>query len=102
MYLIEIFLPLSDNDGKPFPRLEREAVERELTSRLGGLTAYPRAPASGLWKEAHAKLQEDDLVVYEVMTEIIDVQWWQEYRERLKGTFRQEKLLIRAQRIKVL
>ena len=102
MYLIEIFLPLADNDGHPFPDADREAVERELTGRFGGLTAYPRAPASGLWKESHSKVQQDDLVVYEVLSEALDVEWWGNYREKLEGIFRQEKLLIRSHKIQLL
>lgn len=101
MYLIEIFLPLADNDGHPFPD-DRAAVERQLTDRFGGLTSYPRAPASRLWEKSHARVQQDDLVVYEVLAETLDVEWWRNYRKRLEGVFRQEKLLIRSHEIQVL
>jgi hypothetical protein len=102
MYLVEIFLPLTDNEGLPFPPDQHEGVERALADRFGGVTAYPRAPASGLWKVSPTKSQQDDLVVYEVMTKELDASWWSDYRQHLERVFRQEKLLIRAQQIEVL
>jgi hypothetical protein len=102
MYLIELFLPLRDNRNQPFPHADYEAVERELTERFGGVTAYPRAPATGLWKTSPTKTIEDDLVVYEVMAKELDRDWWLEYRERLEKAFRQERVIIRAQAIDLL
>jgi hypothetical protein len=102
MYLIELFLPLSDNDNQRFPRSHYEAVEQELTTRFGGITSYPRAPASGLWQSSPGEVQHDDLIVYEVMTETLDDAWWASYRRRVEQTFRQEKLLVRAQQVDLL
>jgi hypothetical protein len=39
VFLIEFFLPTSDNDGSPFPKDEFERIRRELTERFGGVTA---------------------------------------------------------------
>jgi hypothetical protein len=102
MHLIELFLPLRDNRGQPFPHADYVAVERQLTERFGGVTAYPRAPATGLWKTSPTKTVEDDLVVYEVMADKLDVPWWQAYREALEKTFRQDRILIRAQQVDLL
>ena len=102
MYLIEIFLPLSDNNGVRFGRSQYETVEKELSERFGGVTSYPRAPATGLWKGADAATQEDDLVIYEVMAENLDVDWWSTYRAKLDKVFRQEKLLVRAHTMQLL
>ena len=102
MYLIEIFLPLADNNGVRFGRSQYETVEKELSERFGGVTSYPRAPATGLWKESDAGTQEDDLVIYEVMAENLDVEWWSTYRSKLEQVFRQEKLLVRAQTSQLL
>ena len=46
--------------------------------------------------------QEDDLVIYEVMAENLDVDWWSTYRAKLEQVFRQEKLLVRAQTSQLL
>src|SRR5687768_4274806 len=39
MHLIQILLPVYDNDGKSFPASRYADVRRELTERFGGLTA---------------------------------------------------------------
>jgi len=102
MYLIEIFLPLADNFGVRFGRSQYETVEKERSERFGGVTSHPRAPAIGPWKESDAGTQEDDLVIYEVMAENVDVDWWSTYRTKLEQVFRQEKLLVRAQTSQLL
>lgn len=101
-YLIEVFLPLADNNGNAFPSSEYEAVEQALTKKFGGFTGYPRSPASGKWRKSASEEQEDELIVYEVMTASIDAGWWRDYRESLEKSFRQERILIRASDIQVL
>lgn len=97
MHLIQILLPLRDNDGWPFPPGLHAAVRRELAERFGGLTAYSRAPAEGLWEgDAGASAGRDDIVVLEVMAEQLDAAWWRSYREDLERRFRQESVVVRA------
>lgn len=102
MYLIEVFLPLSDNRGNAFSREQHEAVEVALTEKFGGVTAYPRAPASGRWKASESEQDRDDLIIYEVMAEELDESWWRKYRSQLEGEFRQERLLIRSHSVRLL
>ena len=102
MYLVELFLPLRDNDGRAFPQAEFEAVERELTERFGGVTAYPRAPAAGLWKASPRETVADDLLVCEVMVKELDPAWWKAYRERLEHVFQQERIIVRAREMELL
>jgi hypothetical protein len=102
MHLIQIFLPLSDPNGRRFPREEYEAVEQNFIERFDGFTAYRRAPAKGLWCSPSSGVQEDELVIYEVMAETIERAWWSDYRKSLKERFRQEEVLIRAQLIEIL
>jgi hypothetical protein len=75
MQLIQILLPLYDNRGQPFPGTLFAHVRQELTSRFGGVTAYTRAPASGIWREGNGQETRDDIVIYEVMTENPDQAW---------------------------
>jgi hypothetical protein len=102
MYLVQLLLPLSDNDGRPFGRGEYDVVRDALTERFGGVTAYSRAPAEGLWKESEeaavggGAVVRDDLIVYEVMVEEIDRGWWAGFRESVRRRFRQEELVVRA------
>jgi hypothetical protein len=77
-------------------------VRQELTDRFGGLTTYARAPALGLWQETDGPPRRDDIVVYEVMTDVLDRSWWAEYRLDLQRRFEQEELVIRAQGIERL
>ena len=102
MTLVQLLLPLYDAQGTRFPQSQFDAVARELTERFGGLTAYARAPAAGLWEEAPGKTRRDDLVVYEVMVDALDERWWRGYRERLEAAFRQRELVVRAQEIRRL
>ena len=102
MHLIQLLLPLYDNAGAPFPRAHYESVSAELTHTFGGLTAYTRSPAEGLWREGGTGTQRDDIVVYEVMAESLDERWWREYREELERRFAQERLVVRAQETRML
>ncbi len=104
MHLVQILLPLYDSAGIAFPQPMFRAVREELVQRFGGLTAYTRAPAKGLWKEDdEAPVAKDDIVVYEVMADApLDRAWWSGYRKELEGRFRQDTLVIRAQQIELL
>ena len=102
MHLVQLLLPLRDNHGERFPQALFDEVAGELTRRFGGLTAYSRAPAAGLWEERPGDTRRDDVVVYEVMTESLDAPWWQDYRRGLEGRFAQDELVVRAQRIQRL
>ena len=96
MYLVQILLPLYDNEGAPFPAAHFRGVRDALTARFGGMTAYTRAPAEGLWREEGAGTTHDDIVIYEVMTDALDEEWWRTWRAELEARFRQDRIVIRA------
>ena len=96
MHLVQLFLPLRDNAGKPFPAARFAAVRAELTDAFGGVTAYQRAPATGLWEDGDEAVQRDDLVLFEVMVDVLDRDWWKRYAAELARRFRQEEILVRA------
>jgi hypothetical protein len=102
MHLVQILLPLYDNDDLPLPREEFDAVRRELTRRYGGATAYSRAPAQGTWRADDGEVRHDDVVVVEVMAEALERAWWAEYRRSLCVRFRQTEVVVRAMRIESL
>jgi|GEM_PF-56936 len=102
MHRVQLLLPLYDNDGQTFPADLFAEVRRELTERFGGLTAYTRAPATGLWKDGEERTVRDDVIVYEVMTPHLDRAWWGEYRERVRVRFRQDALVVRAHAVELL
>jgi hypothetical protein len=96
MYLVQLLLPLYDNKRQAFEATAFAEVRRELTERFGGVTAYARAPARGLWKEDDGTVVRDEIVIYEVMVDDLDRDWWSSFRERLRRRFGQEELVIRA------
>jgi hypothetical protein len=102
MYLIQILLPLYDNGGNPFPQRDYSRVRDELTERFGGITAFIRSPAEGLWRETPSQTISDEIVIYEIMTESLEREWWGAYRMELATRFRQEMLIMRALEIQLL
>lgn len=95
MHLVEIFLPLYDNEGRRFGAGEFDRVSEELAARFGGVTAFRRSPAEGVWREGGEE-SRDRLVIFEVMTGEVERAWWRQYREDLERRFRQEKIVVRA------
>jgi hypothetical protein len=102
MQLIQILLPLYNNQKDLFPEHYFTQIRQELTEKFGGITTYSRAPATGLWKETEAKTVKDAIIIYEVMAEDLDRSWWQDYKEKLKRVFQQDEILIRSWEIEVL
>jgi hypothetical protein len=102
-FLVQIFLPLQDNRGKPIAERHFKGLAEELSERFGGLTAYIRAPATGLWKkQQNARMLRDEIVIYEVIIGRLDRRWWRQKRQALQQTFRQQEILIRAHGILLL
>jgi hypothetical protein len=102
MHLVQLLLPLYDRAGRRFDSALYDEVARELSERFGGMTAYARSPATGMWEGQPGHTTHDEIVVYEVMVEPLDTQWWAAYRETLEARFAQEELVVRAQEIRRL
>jgi hypothetical protein len=102
MFLVQLLLPLADNDGNRFAASVFDATRVELIERFGGLTAFFRSPASGAWEAPDGTMQHDAIVVLEVMTESVDREWWKEYRERLARRFAQDEVVNRSSTIELL
>ena len=96
MYLVQILLPVYDNDGHAFDAHEYVQLRAELADRFGGVTAYTRAPARGVWKDDAGETTRDDIVIFEVMTESLDRDWWTSFRKNLEKRFRQDNVIVRA------
>lgn len=101
MHLIQLMLPLYDNDGAPIDAQLFRDVRQVLLERFGGVTAFARTPAQGLWQDG-STVQRDDVLLYEVMAESLDRAWWAAYRRELEDRFRQQELVVRAQAIERL
>ena len=102
MRMIQIFLPVRDNKGKPFPKGQYTGIRKTLTKEFGGLTAYTRAPAEGVWKDEQCDMQPDEMVIVEVLAAELDKKWWKNYKKELEQTFAQDAIIIRVQKVKIL
>lgn len=97
MHLIQILVPVFDNQGQRFERNKFEGVRERLMERFGGLTAFIQSPALGLWKDSHSgTTAHDDMILLEVMVDTVDRDWWSAYRRELETIFRQDEIVVRA------
>jgi hypothetical protein len=98
VHLVEILLPVCDNQGQPFAAEKYAQVREELSRRFGGVTAFMRAPAHGETR-ATGILVRDDIIVFEIMTETLAVSWWRDYRRALEKEFAQNEIIVRVSAI---
>ncbi|PIQ21276.1 MAG: hypothetical protein COW65_10010 [Cytophagales bacterium CG18_big_fil_WC_8_21_14_2_50_42_9] len=102
MQLIQIFLPLIEKETKDFARNLYTEIRKELMENFGGITTYTRSPATGLWKEESDKTVKDKIIIYEVMAEDLNRDWWKQYKQNLEEQFQQDEIIIRTWKIDVL
>ena len=76
VYLIQMLLPRKGADGAL-------------------VTAYLRSPAQGAWVAPDGRVESDDVVMVEVLTDTFDRAWWRDGKQ-LAVRFRQETIHIRA------
>jgi hypothetical protein len=96
MFLIQLLLPTRDNGRRLIDGALFAQVRDTLAHRFGGVTAYHRSPASGLWKRPDGGVDGDEVVMVEVEVEELDREWWARFREQLERDFNQETILARA------
>jgi hypothetical protein len=95
-YLVQLLIPLEPLGQGSEKRDFLKSLGQELTDRFGGVTSYLRAPAVGLWKDEANRTERDEIVVYEVMVDDLDREFWRGVRERLETRLEQEELVVRA------
>lgn len=96
-HLVQILLPTHTHDGSPVAPEQFARVRVELTERFGGVTAYSRSPATGLWKkDGDDTIERDQVFMVEVVVEAFDRDWWVGYREQLETRFGQEEVHARV------
>lgn len=102
MHLVQLLLPVLDQQRQAYPRILYDGLVHRLTEQFGGVTAYTRAPATGLWEASSGETVRDQVVVYEVMVEELDHRWWAVLRVELEDRFCQDEVVVRAQTIERL
>jgi len=96
MQLVQIFLPLYDNNKQEFDRSLYDDLRTLLKDQFGGVTFYRNTPTEGLWKDETGKTNFDELIIVEVMITEVHKEWWQQFSQRLEQVFDQEEILIRS------
>ncbi len=89
-YLIQILLPLNNNEGKQFPGEKYEQFRTVFIDKFGGVTIYRNSPAEGLWSDSSGDVSRD--YVFEVMTSELDKEWWLQFRQHLEKEFKQDEI----------
>lgn len=96
-HLVQILLPTQTRNRTPVAPEQFARVRLELTERFGGVTAYTRSPATGLWKrEDDDAIERDQVIMVEVVVEVFDHEWWAAYREQLETRFGQQEVHARV------
>ena len=96
MQLVQVFLPLYDNNKNLFHKSLYDDVRNKLKDKFGGVTVYRNSPVEGLWKDEAGKTNYDELIIAEVMIGEPDKEWWSQFRHSLELIFKQQEILIRC------
>jgi hypothetical protein len=96
VYLIQMLLPRKGADGAPLDESIFRQTRAELVETFAGVTAYLRSPAQGAWVAPDGRVESDDVIMVEVLTDTFDRGWWREYGKQLAVRFGQETIHIRA------
>ena len=102
MHLVEILLPAADNFGRPFDPRHYDKLRDMLTRQFGGLTAFSRSPAQGFWRPGEEMTHVDDVLIFEVMADELDRDWWGALRTELEIALEQTEIVIRTHEIQRL
>ncbi|MBA2423155.1 MAG: hypothetical protein H0V61_08020 [Chitinophagales bacterium] len=71
-FLIQLLLPLNDNDGKQFPGAKYEKVKKVFIDKFGGVTIYRNTTAEGAWSDSTGEVCRDYVLIFEVITSKLD------------------------------
>jgi hypothetical protein len=82
--------PAEDHDGRRFEPSRFAALRSDLTQRFEGVT------------REHGKTVHDNIIIFEVMVESLDRDWWACLRKNLENEFVQDEILIRAASVEKL
>ena len=99
MKLIQMLLPVP-REGETSPALE--VTRAELVETFGGVTAYVRSPARGVWTDDRGHESHDDVIMVEVVTAEFNRAWWRAFAARVAVRLGQDTMHVRALTIDLL
>lgn len=92
--LYQLYLPLNYHDGRPIEEDKFSLTQKELVDRFGGLTSTPPGyPLEGLWHSPQGVVK-DDIVIWTVLSQLDEDQFFNEYKEKLRKRFVQEEIFL--------
>ncbi|MBI1915654.1 MAG: hypothetical protein HYS12_13120 [Planctomycetes bacterium] len=99
----DLYLPLTDNDGRPIAEDVFKSVQRRLLTRFGGLTAQQRAfPLEGIW-QGSTRLYLDLVIIMTVLDfrRQGSTRFIAQLKQALLREFEQLEILITEQPLRV-
>ncbi len=99
----DLYLPLTDNDGRPFADELFDAVERRLVTRFAGLTSQQRDfPLRGIW-QGESRLYLDQVIIMTVLDfrRQGSTRFIAQFKQALLREFEQLEILITEQPLRV-
>jgi hypothetical protein len=99
----DLYLPRTDNDGRPFAAELFDAVERRLVARFRGLTSRQREfPLRGIW-QGESRLYVDQVIVITVLDfrRRGSTRFIAQLKQALLREFEQLEILITEQPLRV-
>ena len=99
----DLYLPLADNEGRPFADELFKAVHGRLLDRFGGLTAQQRDfPLQGIWQGA-TRLYLDQVIILTVLDfrRQGSTRFIAQLKQALLREFEQLEILITEQPLRV-
>lgn len=64
MHIVQVLLPIYDNDGQVFEQALYLDVNTAFTERCDGVTAYVHSPAEGAWQGPSGAKRHDEIVIF--------------------------------------
>jgi hypothetical protein len=99
----DLYLPLSDNEGRLFAEELFDSVERRLFARFGGLTSQQRDfPLHGIW-QSQSRVYRDQVIILTVLDfrRRGSTRFIAQLKQALLREFEQLEILITEQPLRV-
>jgi inorganic pyrophosphatase len=100
--MIQLFLPVKDQNGKPFAKSLYRNLNVQLLKKFGGLTVYARSVATGFWENDNGNKVKEEVLIYEVMTAHVEEKYWKKLKSSLQEKFSQQEIMIISSQIALL
>ncbi|MHA4896281.1 inorganic diphosphatase [Pedobacter sp. PWIIR3] len=97
--LIQLQVPVYDVEGKRFPKRHFTQLHQQLTDKFGGLTVYSRSIANGFGNQDEGPTVKEKILVYEVMAENVELDFWKKLKASLMKKFEQDDLMMSSVKV---